>query len=145
MTDPCQVDFYVLPDAGHSAERLACRLALMAWEQGFTAMLLTTDEPAAERLDALLWEAPPGRFVPHARAGIEGPDPVTVGTPDHLRANCGEVIINLSPDPVPDPGRFRRVLEFVPGGETEREMSREKFRHYRKLGMRPVSHSLARS
>ena len=103
MAAPCQVDFYVLQDGAQSADRLACRLALMAWEQGHTALLVAADETEAEHLDALLWETPPGRFVPHGRAGLEGPEPVTIGTRADLAPGCADVIINLSPEPVPDP------------------------------------------
>lgn len=141
----CQVDFYVLQDAGQSADRLACRLALMAWEQGYTAMVLAAGEEDAERLDALLWESPPARFLPHGRAGREGPEPVTVGTPGDLRPGCGDVIINLSPEPVPEPARFRRLLELVPADDAERQRSREKFRTYRELGLEPASHNVGRS
>ncbi|MEJ8569050.1 DNA polymerase III subunit chi [Elongatibacter sediminis] len=144
MAEPCQVDFYVLADADQSAERLACRLALMAWEQGYTAMLLTGSEQQARQIDDLLWESPPDRFLPHGRAGDDGPEAVTVGTADELTAGCGDVIINLSPDPVPEPGRFRRLLEFVPANDRERRRSREKFRHYRDQGLEPASHSIGR-
>ncbi len=41
MTDSCQVDFYVLDEGALSAEQLACRLALMAWEQGHRITVLT--------------------------------------------------------------------------------------------------------
>jgi DNA polymerase-3 subunit chi len=144
MAAPCQVDFYVLQDGAQSADRLACRLALMAWEQGHTALLVAADETEAEHLDALLWETPPGRFVPHGRAGLEGPEPVTIGTRADLAPGCADVIINLSPEPVPDPAQYRRLLEFVPASAAERDRSRAKFRHYRDLGLDPASHPLAR-
>lgn len=144
MSAACQVDFYVLQDGEQSAEHLACQMALMAWEQGMTAMVLAGSEPEAAQMDALLWESPPGRFIPHRRAGSDGPEPVIVGTPADLAAGCGDVIINLAPDPVPEPGRFRRLLEFVPAADRERQTSRQKFRHYRALGLEPASHPLAR-
>jgi DNA polymerase IIIc chi subunit len=65
-----------------------------------------------------------------------------VGTFADLAEGCGEVIINLSPEPVPEPGRFQRLLELVPAGEAERARSRDKFRRYRELGLKPASHSL---
>lgn len=145
MDGSCQVDFYVLPDAGPSADRLACRLALMAWEQGHRALLIAAAETEVERLDALLWESPPGRFLPHARAGQNGPEPVTIGTLADLAAEGADVIINLSPDAVPDPARFRRLLEIVPADAAQRKSSRAKFRRYRELGLDPVSHTLGRS
>ncbi|NNJ63934.1 MAG: DNA polymerase III subunit chi, partial [Xanthomonadales bacterium] len=64
MTGTCQVDFYVLADPVRSAESLACQLALMAWEQGHRVCVRTEDELEAQRIDELMWEQPPGRFLP---------------------------------------------------------------------------------
>ena len=82
MTQACQVDFYVLARPGQSAERLACRLAMMAWEQGHHIAVLTADEEGAEALDEIMWDYPPGRFLPHQR-GMSDPDaPVGITVQD---------------------------------------------------------------
>jgi DNA polymerase-3 subunit chi len=142
MTAACQVDFYVLQDKSLSAEKLACRLALMAWEQGNRIMVLTENSAQAERLDALMWEYPQGRFLPHAQSNHRIKAPVLIGTMGELADNAGDVIINLADDAVPKPERFRRLLEFVPADETRRKASREKFRLYRNGGLEPASHPI---
>jgi len=43
---------------------------------------------------------------------------------------------------VPDPGRFRRLLEIVPADTRQRESSRTKFRQYRSLGLEPNHHEI---
>ena len=53
MAAPCQVDFYVLQDGAQSADRLACRLALMAWEQGHTALLVAADAAKTQQRQPL--------------------------------------------------------------------------------------------
>jgi DNA polymerase IIIc chi subunit len=55
MSRSCQVDFYVLARPDQSAQHLACKLALMAWEQGHRVMVLTVGET-----DSAIPE--PGRF-----------------------------------------------------------------------------------
>jgi len=52
------------------------------------------------------------------------------------------VVINLTADPVPEPGRFRRLLEIVPADARLRESSRTKFRAYRGLGLEPNHHKV---
>lgn len=144
MAEPCQVDFYVLQDESLSAELLACRLALMAWQQGHRITVVTENEAAMDRLDALMWEQPQGRFLPHAKQQ-RGAAPVLIGKLEQLREEDAEVVINLTRSAVPAPERFRRLLELVPSSEAQRQASREKFREYRKLGLNPESHPINRN
>lgn len=138
----CQVDFYVLADSAPPAEHLACRLSLMAWEQGHRVSVLAADESAARSLDALMWDYPPARFLPHDRAPADSPAPVSIVlSPDQI-ADDRDVVINLSGGAVPSPRRFRRLLEIVPPEPRMREASRDKFRQYRKLGLQPGSHDI---
>jgi DNA polymerase-3 subunit chi len=153
----CQVDFYVLAESAPSAEQLACRLSLMAWEQGHRVSVLAPDENAARSLDELMWDYPAGRFLPHQR-GESGQDtagrgeagqgdaiwaaPVSiVASADQVGADR-DVVVNLGDTAVPHPDRFRRLLEIVPAELQLREASRDKFRHYLRLGLRPVKHDI---
>ena len=142
MTQDCQVDFYVLQDETQSAEILSCVLAMKAWEQGHRIMVVTENEAASEKLDELMWQHPQGRFLPHARLSQQGSAPVVIGTMGQLADCSSEVVINLTTASVPQPGRFRRLLELVPARENERKASREKFLAYRKQGLTPDSHNI---
>jgi DNA polymerase-3 subunit chi len=122
MADPCQVDFYVLADPSLSAGQLACRLCMMAWEQGHRVAVLAGNEQDADDLDELMWDFPPGRFLPHAPGG--------------------DVVINLGGAAIPQPERFRRLLEIVPADARQKQASREKFRQYREWGLSPGSHDI---
>ena len=140
MTANCQVDFYVLQDESASTELLACQLALMAWEHGHRITVLAENEKQAERVDALMWEHPNGRFLPHKQKHQTGFAPVIIVTLPELEIDAGEVIINLTQGAVPQPQRFNRLLELVPANDTQREASRDKFRVYRTQGLKPESH-----
>jgi DNA polymerase-3 subunit chi len=142
----CQVDFYVLQDPRKSASHLACQLALMAWEQGMRSMLLVTDTQQAAHLDDLMWSVPNGRFLPHQLCGDGSSSgqatPIVIGKRQDLAQVQVELVINLDTEPVPGPGRFRRLLELVPARESDRQASRLKFRSYREAGLDPVSHNM---
>ena len=142
MDGVCQVDFYVLQDDSQSAEILSCRLAMMAWEQGHRTVVITENETESQRLDELMWSHPPGRFLPHARLADKGSAPVLIGTMKQLAGSPAEVVINLTSRSIPEPKRFRRLLEPVPAVEEQRKASREKFIAYRKLGLNPASHEI---
>ena len=142
MADPCQVDFYVLADPALSPGRLACRLCMMAWEQGHRISVLAGDAEGANALDELMWDFPPGRFLPHALGTADADAPVSI-VPDPEQLDHGrEVVINLGGEAVPDPERFRRLLEIVPADAQQKQASREKFRQYRDLGLNPDSHPI---
>ena len=141
-TEPCQVDFYLLGESSPGADKLACRLTLMALERKQTIFVVTDTEMSGERLDELMWEYPQGRFIPHARAGDRdaGKAPVTIGRLSGL--NQADLVINLGPEAVPQPERFGRVLEIVPCADNEKEASRVKYRNYRNLGISPHTHEI---
>jgi DNA polymerase-3 subunit chi len=145
MTGSCQVDFYVLDESALTAEQLACRLALMAWEQGHRIAVLTETTELANKLDELMWNYPAGRFLPHTAQGGDARGPVTIGTPDMPIPGDAEVIINLSSTAIPEPGSFKRLLEIVPGIPSLRSVSRLKFRAYRDQGLDPASHPIGKN
>lgn len=138
----CQVDFYVLKKAGSKVSRQACKLALMAWEQGQKTFVVCASAEDVQTLDRLMWEHPPGRFLPHSAADGEhaARAAVIIGRLGDL--NLTDVVINLGPEPIPQPERFRRVLEFVPFDKDERDASRTKYKHYRDLGLTPRTNEI---
>lgn len=138
----CQVDFYVMEDPRKSADQLACQLAMMAWEQGLRSLVIVPDSKQAQYLDDLMWSLPHERFLPHQVGGDASQAPVSIGSPADLDQTQAEVVINLDLAAVPNPQRFRRLLELVPAREADRQASRDKFRSYRELGLNPQSHSM---
>jgi DNA polymerase-3 subunit chi len=116
----------------------------MAWERGHAVTVVTTDAPAAQAMDEMLWSSPPGRFLPHevAAPGKGGRAPIRICTAAGL--DSGEVVINLCPQPVPEPERFERLLEFVPFDASARGASRQRFSAYRKAGLTPATHTISK-
>ena len=142
MSAACQVDFYVLARTTQSAEQLSCRLAMMAWEQGHRVAVCTGSDQAARRLDEMMWDDPPGRFLPHASGADDGAAPVQILAGHADIAPHRDLVINLCPDAVPDPERFARLCEIVPADSAQRKASRGKYRIYRELGLSPETHSM---
>jgi len=144
MKATCQVDFYVLGDSALTADQLACRLAMMAWERGHKIAVLTETTDLANKLDQLMWDYPAGRFLPHSADPGDKRSPVIIGKSDMELPGGSEVIINLTPTTISGPDRFKRLVEIVPGSPSQRTASRNKFRSYREQGLNPVSHSVGK-
>lgn len=148
-----RVDFYLLQtndanggvpqDAGHAAKlALACRLTDKAYRLGHKIYIYTPDAALAARLDDLLWVHTPGSFIPH-HIYKEGEPlaPVAIGAVPPP-TTLDEVLVTLSTD-VPDFfSRFARVVELVGSDETEKALSRERFRFYRDRGYALQTHTL---
>jgi len=142
MKANCQVDFYVLSKAEKSSAHLACHLALKAWEEGHRVMVHVADENEAQTLDECMWEFPAGRFLPHSRSAPDLETPVSIGLQGTEIPTGRDVLINMSDQPVSDVGSLRRLLEIVPGTESKRLASRQKFRAYRDMGLEAKTHHL---
>ena len=142
MDPQCQVDFYVLARPTQSAGELACRLAMMAWEQGHRVAVRAEIEAAVREIDEMMWDCPPGRFLPHCTGHSDTQTPVAIDEREAAIPEQRDLVINLCAEPVPEPGRFRRLLEIVPAQPELRTASREKFRIYRDLGLSPETHEM---
>lgn len=138
----CQVDFYLLGEAAPGAGKLACRLALMAWERSQNVFVVTTSKSAGQELNELMWQYPRERFLPHAQTGQQdaAKAPVLIGVLSDLKP--ADVVINLCPEAVPQPEEYKRVLEIVPFEEEERQASRLKYKTYRNQGLKPRTHEI---
>ena len=147
-----RVDFYILADVDEIArQRFTCRLAGRAVAAG-KRVHVRVPAAALEEVDALLWEYPPDRFLPHARLSADEPsaDKSSAGephpaTPIIVAAEAAaplhrEVLINLAAD-IPDfLAGFERVSEVVLAGE--RAAARAKYRSYRERGYPLFHHEL---
>ena len=142
MSSCSQVDFYQLESGRMAPDRLACRLALMAWERGHRVSIVAGDEQQAAAMDELLWSFPEQRFVPHGRSG----SPEAVGAPVVIstRAPRGaaEVVINLTGEALPGLDAIQRLLEIVPRDESGREAARARYKAYLQQGIKPGFHKI---
>jgi DNA polymerase-3 subunit chi len=142
MSAACQVDFYVLTPSAPSAGHLACRLCLKAWEEGYGVSVLAASDADARALDELMWEFPAGRFLPHELGAADLAVPVTIVSQPAAIPSGRDAVVNLTTAAIPEPGRFRRLLEIVPADEQLRAASRDKFRAYRSQGLEPNHHQI---
>jgi DNA polymerase-3 subunit chi len=138
----CKIAFYVVTGADQTTQTVACRLAMKAWEQGHHVLVLVGSETEAVSLDKVMWDIPAGRFLPHSRGPADTDTPVSIDIHGAESADGRDVVINLAEQAVSEPGRFKRLLEIVPGSDQQRQASRQKFRTYRDLGMEPETHKI---
>ena len=124
----------------------ACRLLRKAHRQSVRVRVLG-DPADLDRLDLALWTFEPQEFLPHVRlkgspgaaarrASILLQEP-GLDWPDSLPRP--EVVVNLGPQPVPQPAQAERIIELVGQDPADRQAGRERWRHYKAEGLSPVA------
>ncbi|WP_290648610.1 DNA polymerase III subunit chi [Aquisalimonas sp.] len=134
-----RVDFHILSSSdAHTRLIYACRLTDKARARNHRVYLRVADEALASELDALLWTFRDRSFVPHA---IDAPgaadEAVLIGTGDAPSRGEPDLLVNLAPDPVAAPERFRRIVEVGDDDQAVRQAARNRFRWYRERGIEP--------
>ena len=137
-----RVDFYVLHDVDYEARsRFACRLAHKAVTTGQRVHVHVASAAEGRDLDALMWEYPDHRFLPHGICGEASSHnaPVVIG---HAEPDGGadQLLINLAAEIPTFFGRFERVAEIVV--DKARDDGRARWTFYRDRGYPLFHHPL---
>ena len=140
-----RADFYVLEG---NDSRLRWRFACQEIEKAFLAeerVLVWLDNDAElAAFDDLLWTFADRSFVPHEPLGAdsnwdESPVLLSAGREPPV---APQVIVNLSAAAPPGLERVIRIVEVVDADAARRQSGRLRFKHYRTLGVEPVTHKL---
>ena len=115
----------------------ACLLCADFYRNNQKVFVYCANQQDAEQLDEVLWQFDAHSFVPHNLAG-EGP---ARGAPIEISwlppKNSRQVLINLTSTVPVFVNRFSQIIEFVPAAEHGKAAARQKFKHYRQLGVEP--------
>lgn len=115
----------------------ACLLCADFYRNNQKVFVYCANQQDAEQLDEVLWQFDAHSFVPHNLAG-EGP---ARGAPIEISwlppKNSRQVLVNLTSTVPAFANRFSQIIEFVPQAEADKEIARQKYKHYRQLGVTP--------
>lgn len=122
-----------------------CRLLRKAVGSGAQVVLLA-DAETLSQIDADLWALSPTEFVPHvllaADAAGHSRSPLVLVTAAAQVPQETGVLVNLT-DTVPEGfERFTRVIEVVSTDAQDRELARQRWRHYTERGYAITRHDL---
>ncbi len=125
----------------------ACRLLRKAVASG--ARVVVTGEAASlQALDTLLWTFSPHEFVAHCRAG--SPAEQLMASPVVLAAKIEggselphhQVLLNLGTEVPVGYERFERTIEVVSMDDADRQLARQRWKHYADRGYSITRHDL---
>lgn len=141
-----KIDFYVL--AGNETRarlKFACRIAEKAYLAGQRVFVWLDDALELQNFDELLWTFADRSFVPHeifSDAQQWRDTPVLLGCQAQPQQPF-DVLLNLGIEVPAAAARAVRIAEIVDADEPRRRAGRNRFRHYRDLGLAPDTHTIA--
>jgi DNA polymerase-3 subunit chi len=141
-----KVDFYVLPGTEPRARlKFACRIAEQAFLDELRVFVWLDDAAELRSFDELLWTFADRSFVPHeifSDAGQWQDTPVLLGC-DVQPQQAFDLLLNLGSEVPAAAAGASRIAEIVDAQEPQRRAGRNRFRHYRDLGLAPETHNIA--
>jgi DNA polymerase III subunit chi len=141
-----RVDFYVLPGSeARTRLKFACRIAEKAYLADQRVFVWLDDATELRSFDELLWTFADRSFVPHEI--YSDPQqwqhtPVLLGCEAQPQQPF-DVLLNLGTEVPAAAARAGRVAEIVDAEEPRRRAGRNRFRHYRELGLAPETRNIA--
>jgi DNA polymerase-3 subunit chi len=141
-----RVDFYVLPGSEPRARlKFACRIAEQAYLADQHVFVWLDDAIELQTFDELLWSFADRSFVPHETFGDvqQWQDtPILLGFQAQPLQSF-DLLLNLGNDVPAAAAHAGRIAEIVDAEEPRRRAGRNRFRHYRELGLTPETHNIA--
>lgn len=140
-----EITFYIIASSSQQ-ERLsfACKLIEKIYRSGHNCYVLTDSDEQASNMDKLLWTFRAGSFVPHqVYTGLlpQLAQTILIGGHD-IPESRQNVIINLSASVPTISDKTQRILEILDNSETCKQAGRQRYRHYKSLGLPIQTHNL---
>jgi len=123
----------------------ACRLLRKAGSSG-ARVVVTAGAQTLQQLDAALWTFSPVDFVPHclqtSAAELLAASPVILAEAVQSTPHQ-QVLLNLGSEVPAGFERFERLIEVVGVDDADRQVARQRWKHYADRGYAIVRHDLA--
>ncbi len=130
-----------------SKQDYTCRLLRKAVATGARLVVLT-DAARLEQLDHALWAVSPVDFVAHcvasAPAAVRSRSPVVLATHTSHVPESRQILVNTT-DTTPEGfEQFERLIEIVSTQESDRQLARQRWRHYAGKGHSIEKHEVSK-
>lgn len=135
-----KISFYLIEKKPQRQVDLACRLCQQIYKKHRIWLYFANPE-VCEEVDLQLWQFDQSSFIGH---GIDQQDAqicLSLAPPNPIF----EVCINLSGKPINItelPHSALHLIEIVGNNEQDKQLARESFKFYRKLGIEPTVHKI---
>ena len=136
-----EVVFYILNSAEISARELfMSKLLKKILSEQRRADVVFETQADAQRYDLNLWQFQPQSFIPHSLAHAEKAPIQLYHEPPTLP--CHDILLNHQTQFPKAFDRYQRTIEILDQTPHLIDMGRQRFKHYRQLGIEPQVHKI---
>ena len=133
-----QVSFYLFENSVERQVESACRLCRKILNQHPQIWWYCVDSNLQNELDNKLWSFDSSSFIAHGIDQLNSPVCISAELPP----SNDWIIFNFNNRALEQTQDFRHIIEIIENNETAKQIGREKFKMYRRLGIEPRTFKL---
>lgn len=134
-----KVSFYLFEKSPERQVESTCRLCRKILRQADQRIwLFCNDQTIQQELDEQLWTFDSSSFLAHGINQIDSPICIS----EHLPTDSDWIIFNFNNQSFEKFDSFSHIIEIIENNEIAKQLGREKFKQYRKLGIQPQTYKL---
>ncbi len=133
-----KISFYLFEKSPERQVESTCRLCRKILRQPAKIWLYCDDQDTQQQLDERLWSFDPNSFLAHGIDQTEAPICISSRLPDSQEW----ILFNFNKQPLEQVTQFSHIIEIVENDEIAKQIGREKFKAYRRLGISPQTYKL---
>lgn len=133
-----KVSFYLFEKSPERQVESTCRLCRKILRQPAKIWIHCPDVAIQQELDERLWSFDPQSFLAHGIDQAHAPICISAALPDSTEW----IVFNFNNQALDQVNDFSHIIEIVENDEQAKQVGREKFKAYRRLGLAPQTHKL---
>lgn len=133
-----KVSFYLFETSPERQVESTCRLCRKISRQAAKIWIYCPDQAIQQQLDERLWSFDPSSFLAHGIDQFDAPICISAQRPTDLQW----IVFNFNNQALEPNDHFSHIIEIVENDEQAKQIGREKYKAYRRLGLSPQTHKL---
>lgn len=133
-----KVSFYLFEKSPERQVDSACRLCRKILRKSAKIWLYCPDTALQQQLDTQLWCFDPSSFLAHGIDQVDAPICISANLP----TSNEWIVFNFNTQALEQLTQFSHIIEIIENDENAKQMGREKFKTYRRLGITPQTFKL---
>ena len=133
-----KISFYLFEKSPERQVESTCRLCRKIMRKSARIWILCEDLTLQKEIDERLWSFDPSSFLAHGVDQSTAPICISANLPDAT----DWIIFNFNNHALEHAEQFSHIIEIVENNESAKQVGREKFKAYRRLGFSPETHKL---
>lgn len=133
-----KISFYLFEKSPERQVESTCRLCRKISRQASKIWIHCPDNDIQQQLDERLWSFDPQSFLGHGIDQVDAPICISAQLPQ----DPSWIVFNFNNQALDLNVQFSHIIEIVENNEQAKQIGREKYKTYRKLGLSPQTHKL---